>query len=289
MKRFVGIISVLALEMSPIFVETLFASDALPGNCESLMNSLPGKSSKEKIIQVCKKARVIEGCTSYEKRPIFHVDFLSERVAPKNILVFSLVHGDETESGSVARRWMERLSELNSRNSWRIVPVLNPDGYLAKTRTNSRKVDINRNFPSKNWHELAHKYWNDKVKRDPRKFPGEKPGSEVETLCAMSHIEQFRPDFVIAVHTPYGVLDFDGPGISKPRFSYLPWASLGTFPGSLGRYMWADNQVPVLTIELRVDNMGFLQNMDSLDVLQDLSGSVAVTAGATARSKKFDN
>lgn len=265
------------------------ATEDLAKTCETVLKALPGPGGKDKVQQVCSKVQILDGCTSYEKRPIFHVDFISERVAPKNILVFALVHGDEFESGSVARRWMERLSDLKSRNSWRIVPILNPDGYHAKTRTNSRKVDINRNFPSKNWEEAALKYWSNQVKRDPRKFPGDKPGSEVETLCAMSHIETFKPDFVIAVHTPYGVLDFDGPTMQKPRFSYLPWASLGTYPGSLGRYMWADKQVPVLTIELRMNNMDFLKNVDSMDILQDLSGSVAVTAGANIKPKKFDN
>ena len=31
------------------------------------------------------------------------------------------------------------------------IPCLNPDGMSKNTRTNSNGVDLNRNFPTKNW------------------------------------------------------------------------------------------------------------------------------------------
>ena len=174
----------------------------------------------------------------------------------------------------MARRWMERLVDLNARNSWRIIPIANPDGLAKKTRMNARGVDLNRNFPSLDWDALAHKYWVEKKNKDPRRNPGTSGGSEPETKCLMEHLTDFKPDFIVAIHTPYGVLDFDGPKISVPRYKWLPWVSLGTFPGSLGRYMWKDQRVPVLTVELR--DASILEKMDDVDFLQDIAGTVAI-------------
>lgn len=81
---------------------------------------------------------------------------------------------------------------------------------------------------------------------------------------------------IIAIHTPYGLLDFDGPQLNFPKFEGLPWQQLGHFPGSLGRYMWYDNRTPVLTIELKDEND--LRSPKKLIDLQDLSGSVSITS-----------
>ena len=172
---------------------------------------------------------------------------------------------------------MLRLEKIDPRNTWRVMPVTNPDGWKAKTRTNSKGVDLNRNFPTKDWAKQALKYWTKNMKSDPRRYPGPEAASEVETRCLMKHFDEFKPDFLISVHIPLGVLDFDGPKVkSPPRFSPLPWQSLGNFPGSLGRYMWADRKVPVLTIELKGNED--IKKLEAFDRLQDISGTVAIQA-----------
>lgn len=192
----------------------------------------------------------------------------------ERVLVFSLIHGDERPSGTVAREWMLRLSEIDPRNHWRIIPLLNPDGYLRNTRTNARGIDLNRNFPSADWDELALLYWKTKAKSHPRRFPGDTPGSEPEVHCVSEHIGDFQPNLIVAVHTPLGVLDFDGPKSTRfPKYEGgLPWKSLGTFPGSLGRWMWVDKKVPVMTVELKGNSLAALQKIDEL---QDVSGTLA--------------
>ena len=50
--------------------------------------------------------------------------------------------------------------------------------------------------------------------------------------------------------------------------------SLVTFPGSLGRYMWKDRGVPVLTVELKDADLP--DQMNQLDHLEDLAGMVAI-------------
>lgn len=249
--------------------------------CNDSLKNLPGKYSKEKITKVCQEVVHLNGCSSVKGTPIFHYDSkLAAGKPKKKVLVLGVMHGDEAEGGSVARRWMERLVGLTARNQWRIVPVLNPDGWETKTRTNANGVDINRNYPSQDWDELAHKYWASKKGNDPRRNPGPSAGSEPETQCTIRHIEDFQPDFIVAIHTPYGVLDFDGPKITVPKYKAIPWVSLGTFPGSLGRYMWKDKNVPVLTVELK--NAKFLEQMDQMDFLQDIAGTVAMRASDKA-------
>src|SRR5690606_7077772 len=107
-----------------------------------------------------------------------------------------------------------------------------------------------------------------------RKYPGPAPASEVETQCAIDHIQTFEPELIISIHTPLGVLDFDGPKVDFPKFS-LPWTSLGHFPGSLGRYMWRDRKVPVLTVELRGNT---IKSFEAFDRLQDITGTIALRA-----------
>jgi hypothetical protein len=251
--------------------------------CQQRLEALPGKFNQNHIDQICQKVKVLPSCYSINKQPIFHIDSNSNfpEIA-KRVLVLALVHGDELEGGSVARRWIERLQEIKSRNTWRIVPIVNPDGMDSKHRCNANGVDINRNFPSDDWETLALKYWKEKKNHDPRRFPGNSPASEPETRCTVAHIDDFSPDFIVSIHTPYGVLDFDGPSVAVPKFKNLPWVSLGTFPGSLGRFMWKDKNVPVLTVELK--DASLLEDLDDVDFLQDLTGTVAMRAARESSS-----
>ncbi|MGZ3691189.1 MAG: M14 family zinc carboxypeptidase, partial [Pseudobdellovibrio sp.] len=57
----------------------------------------------------------------------------------------------------------------------------------------------------------------------------------------------------------------------KIPYSYLPWKSLGNFPGSLGRYLWVERQTPVLTTELRET---LPEQATAFEQLQDLVGSL---------------
>lgn len=267
----------LVVVIAALFSSLAFSAEEVASRlCVEHLRSLPGTFSEADLTAACSKAKVIDGCSSVRNIPIYHVDATSQATTPQRVLVFALIHGDEKDSGSVARQWMIRLANIQSRSSWRIVPVLNPDGLKDNTRTNANGIDINRNFPSKDWEQSAGPYWETKAKKDQRRFPGKEAGSEPETQCAMKHIEDFKPDFIISMHTPYGVLDFDGPQVAFPNFQSLPWVSLGTFPGSLGRYMWVDKKVPVLTIELKDGRI--LQDVSQVEFLQDMAGTVAIRA-----------
>jgi protein MpaA len=131
----------------------------LAKKCVQALKAFPGKVDTALLERACEKVQVAEGCTSVNGAPIYHYEKSASNADAKKILVFSLIHGDETPAGAVGRYWMERLESFDPRNSWRVIPVLNPDGVVAKTRTNGNKIDLNRNFPTRDWEQLAQAYW----------------------------------------------------------------------------------------------------------------------------------
>lgn len=210
----------------------------------------------------------LDGCKSVREQNITHFDKPSiKNPTGKKILVIGMIHGDEPEALELSHRWIERLRGLEPSNHWRIVPNLNPDGYELKTRANANNVDLNRNFPTKDWDSHALLHWKNTLNENKRRYPGPNAGSEVETQCAIKHIEDFKPDVIVALHTPYALLDFDGPKDKKIKFKSLPWRKLGTFTGSLGRYMWDERHVPVLTVEIKPQS--FKKHLSEFLWLQD--------------------
>lgn len=256
-----------------------FAAEITPGKslseiCVGTLSKFKGSGDLKALQSACANVEKLDGCDSVEGAPIFHFDKKGNHPSKQKILVFSLIHGDEIPAGSAARLWLERLQTIEPRNTWRLVPILNPDGVRLKTRTNAHKVDLNRNFPTKDWDEKAKEFWAKDSQKSWRRFPGDTSASEPETRCALKHLETFQPDMVVSIHTPLKVLDFDGPKVKPPKFDYLPWKSLGNYPGSLGRYMWHERKVPVLTMELKEDlpatNQPILQLQDIIGFLVSL-------------------
>lgn len=242
---------------------------------------LTSRAEKQNELEkFCDRVQKLPTCVSREGRPIFHYDKESNDKRGKRILALGLIHGDEPLAGELTLQWAERLAKLEKhRSTWRIVPMLNPDGLVRKTRPNAAGVDLNRNFPTRDWKEEAMAYWEKSQKKSERRYPGPSPASEPETKCVIAQIKDFKPEFIVSNHTPYRVLDFDGPKMPFPRYGDLPWRALGNFPGSLGRYMWRDYQIPVLTVELG-------EKMIDGDALQDLIGTFAIDAVKRAGEKK---
>lgn len=172
---------------------------------------------------------------------------------PVRVLLIGGIHGDELTATAIVFRWMAQLdSGAGRRHTWRIVPLLNPDGMLSKParRTNANGVDLNRNFPTPGWEREAPLYWERKTHRDPRRYPGTQPLSEPESQWLHQQIESYQPDVIVSVHAPFGVLDFDGPAKPPQRLGRLFLDRVGVYPGSLGNYSGVFRQVPVITIEL---------------------------------------
>ncbi|MBF0429433.1 MAG: murein peptide amidase A [Magnetococcales bacterium] len=170
------------------------------------------------------------------------------------ILLLGGIHGDEYSSISIVFKWMETLNAHHSGLfHWRIAPLVNPDGLLQSKsqRTNAHGVDLNRNFPTLDWHRESREYWINRTQSDPRRFPGTAPLSEPESRWVVEEMERFRPHVIVSVHAPFGLLDFDGPPTTPPeQLGALYLTLLGTYPGSLGRFAGVQKRLPIITIEL---------------------------------------
>jgi len=165
-------------------------------------------------------------------------------------IIFGGFHGSEISSVQLVHRFAELLYadtslELNSKVI--IIPVLNPDGLVQARRRNENGIDINRNFPTKNW--VA-------SKGSKRSSHGVVPASEPETIIAIDLLERYQPDRIITVHAPLEVVNYDGPAKSLAEkmatFNHYPVKSdIGyATPGSFGTYAGKERQIPTITLEL---------------------------------------
>lgn len=219
--------------------------------CRSIAAKVQGVSAGECAASGLQAATV----ASVQGQPILFRDYLagSRRSTPKRVLLIGGIHGDELSSVQVSFEWMRRLAaEKFQPFHWRVAPCLNPDGLLkpSSSRTNARGVDLNRNFPTPRWAELAPRYWEKRTRRDRRRWPGPAAGSEPETQWLVQQIKSFKPDAIVSVHAPYGILDFDGPRAPPRKLGFLNLNELGTYPGSLGNYAGVQLGLPVITLEL---------------------------------------
>lgn len=183
---------------------------------------------------------------SYQGRPIVAGRFEGEAGAPP-LFVVGGVHGDEPASVEAVLALARRLI-----GGWRpatslvVVPALNPDGIVQTTKNSARDVDLNRNFPARNF-DLHY---------SPGYFPGKQPLSEPETRALSELVDAAGVGGVVAVHAPFACVNYDGPAASwaEAVAAASGWPARGDIgyptPGSLGSWLGVDRGLPVLTLEL---------------------------------------
>lgn len=196
--------------------------------------------------------------------------FGEQNTSKNTTLVLCGVHGDEITPVKFCFDIMENLKnrpDFLKDKFIVIAPLVSPDSFFKKkpTRTNASGVDVNRNFPTKDWNALALKSWKQKYKSDKRRYPGPKALSEPETLFQMNLIIRYKPSKIISVHAPLTLLDYDGPDdlndhngkhghelliqMSEKAEGYkindYPY-----YPGSLGNWAGNEMKIPTYTLEL---------------------------------------
>jgi len=188
----------------------------------------------------------------------------------KNItLIMCGVHGDEITPVKFCYDLLLDLKknpEIIGNNLIIIAPLVTPDSFFIKkpTRTNANGVDINRNFPTKDWAKNAIRLWKSRYSSDKRRYPGRYAMSEQETIFSVNIINRYKPQKIISVHAPLTLLDYDGPAFSqtegkaakqllvqmsnkagKYKISNYPF-----FTGSLGNWAGNERNIPTYTLEL---------------------------------------
>ena len=158
------------------------------------------------------------------------------------IFVIGCFHGDEPQGKFLIENYLNHKKNTNLL----FIPCLNQYGFEHKTRTNSNGVDLNRNFPTKNWLQSQKNEF----------FGGESPASEEETKFIIDLVEKNKPKLILTLHAPYKVVNYDGDGkeisekISK-IIGYPVEESIGyPTPGSFGTWAGIEKNIPTITLEL---------------------------------------
>lgn len=222
---------------------------------ESACRDISNKLSSVYNAQCLSNQLVDSGFRSNQNKALLIKEYppLARRKPQAKVLLIGGIHGDEYSSVSILFKWLNTLDKYHSGLfHWKVIPLLNPDGLLRKhsRRTNGNGVDLNRNFSPGENHQASLDYWKKRTWKDKRRYPGPTPLSEPETQWLNHLITEFEPDVIIAVHAPYGILDFDGPHKAPKHLGSLHLKLLGTYPGSLGNYAGIQLGKPVITIEL---------------------------------------
>lgn len=172
-------------------------------------------------------------------------ELLGNKKNPK-VLVIGVFHGDEPQGKFLVQKYLEQSSETNLL----FIPCLNKFGFENNIRTNKNGVDLNRNFPTKNWELTAKNEF----------YGGENPASEDETKFIIDVVEKFNPEIILTLHAPFKVVNYDGAKnqneldlieqISK-IMEYPVEPSIGyPTPGSFGTWAGIENGILTITLEL---------------------------------------
>lgn len=160
-----------------------------------------------------------------------------------SVLVIGCFHGDEPQGKCLIDRYLERHIKTTK---ILFIPCLNKYGYNHNKRTNENGVDLNRNFPTKNWEKSAKDEF----------YGGEFPASEAGTKFVIEVVEKIKPKLILTLHAPFKVVNYDGDAqkISEKISGIIGYPvkpSIGyPTPGSFGTWAGVERNIPTITLEL---------------------------------------
>lgn len=164
------------------------------------------------------------------------------------VLIIGVFHGDEPQGKYLIEKYLKQKNTAKHL----FIPCLNPDGMQANTRTNANGVDLNRNFPTKNWGQDTSQAGDNPANY----YSGTSAASEIETQFVVNIIEKHQPKLILTLHAPYKIVNYDGPAEDIAQqiseiINYPVEASIGyPTPGSFGTYCGVERYIPTITLEL---------------------------------------
>lgn len=184
--------------------------------------------------------------TSVQGRPIVAETFGQ---GSRRVLILGGIHGNEF-GGPVVEAFLGYVrahpSVVPSGTELDIVPFANPDGQSSNSRANARNVDINRNFPARDWSRVLNLHGTS---------PGVSPGSEPETQALLMLLDTQRYARVVSLHSHGGLIDWDGAGgwtLARHvgKAAHVRLVRLKSYDGSMGSLVPERYHIPVVTWEL---------------------------------------
>ena len=173
------------------------------------------------------------------------IKLLSSNSIAKTILIIGVFHGEEPQGEHVINKYIEEKNFPIRKNHLYFIPCLNPWGLERGNRVNKNGVDLNRNFPTKNW-ELTKKDEN---------YSGDSPASEAESRWIIKLLNELKPDIILTLHAPLKCVNYDGPAKDIANkiaelCEYPVIEDLGyPTPGSFGTYCGIERNIPTITLE----------------------------------------
>ena len=146
--------------------------------------------------------------TSVQGRAIYRYDFnyydVMNRISERpTIYVNNSIHAVETHGvyavlaffKDLCDNWLndEQLGFIHNNLHLIVVPLANPDGFVANTRQNANGVDLNRNF-TRGWNNKNNEVVGDLT------YPGTAPLSEPETQALEGLLEKEVPYYTFDIH-----------------------------------------------------------------------------------------
>jgi murein peptide amidase A len=172
------------------------------------------------------------------------------------LLVIAGIHGEEPETTVTLSSAMRSLRSGGLRAA--VVLAANPDGLAWGTRGNHAGVDLNRNFPARDWSERPPEHHF--TRSDPQDVllsAGPEPASEPETRALIELVGALRPRALLCVHAPLGsVLDPEQSSLARwlSRRTELPLKRRvpSPTPGLLDTWAREATGAQAVTLELPV-------------------------------------
>jgi hypothetical protein len=140
---------------------------------------------------------------------------LAGAVRPANVtLIIGGLHGDEKATVALTATFREQwIASGEVRSPVAVIPLANPDGFVANSRYNANRVDLNRNCDM-DW------------QADCPEPAGPRPWSEPESQAIRDFILNVQPAKVVSLH--WALAEIDADGAQSAGLAHRMWNAMTT-------------------------------------------------------------